>query len=82
MRDRYDERRKYEADVEYEVWRSGGNPDCVNPDRVEEHFYNGDFSDSAAAHEMRMQRRPQEPEEPEEEYPEYPYEQEQPSEDL
>lgn len=40
----------------YEVWRAGGNPDRINYDRVEEHFYNGDTADSAAAHELCMQR--------------------------
>ena len=26
--------KKYEADYIYEVWRRGGNPDSVNPDRI------------------------------------------------
>ena len=73
MRDRREERRAYEADVEYKVWRSGGNPDNVNYDRIEEHFYNGDYSESAAAHEMKMQQRHQQPDE--EEYPQQEQEQ-------
>lgn len=71
MRDRYEERREYENDVFYEVWRSGGNPDAINYDRVEEHFYNGDYSEHAASHELLAQRpQPQEEQYPEEYYQE------------
>ena len=31
-----DERQKYEADVAFEVWMRGGNPDNIDPDRVED----------------------------------------------
>lgn len=70
MRDRYEERRKYENDVFYEVWRAGGNPDAINYDRVEEHFYNGDYSDCAASHELRAQMPQQEEQYPKEYYQE------------
>lgn len=64
---RREEQREYENDVFYEVWRSGGNPDRINYDRVEDHFYNGDCYETATRHELRMQRPPQQ--EPEQ-YPE------------
>lgn len=70
MRDRREERREYENNVFYEVWRSGGDPDRINYDRVEEHFYNGDYCESAARHEMKMQQPRQEEQYPEEYYQE------------
>ncbi len=33
-----EDRRKEIADYEYEVWRHGGNPDCVEEDDVPEGF--------------------------------------------
>jgi hypothetical protein len=51
-----EDRRNYEADVCYEVWRNGGDPDRVNLERVEEHFYNGDESESVIRCELRHQR--------------------------
>lgn len=59
MRDREqerNERREYDADVFYEVWRSGRNPDRINDDRVSDHYYDGDSSEQAASHEIRLQR--------------------------
>lgn len=56
----------------YQVWRSGGNPDRINYDRVQEHFHNGDTADQAAAHELRSQReskRHQEIREEDEQFP-------------
>lgn len=64
-----EERRNYENDVFYEVWRSGGDPDRIDFDgRVEDHFYNGDYPEDAAAHELRCQQ----PSPPEPEYEEPP----------
>ena len=60
------ERLEYEADVEYEVWRSGGNPDRVNRDRVNDSWYGDRDVDSAARRELNMQRPRHEPEEWEE----------------
>lgn len=55
-----EERRKdeerYQADVVYEVWRSGGNPDVVNRDRVQDRYYDGQDYQSAARAELRAQR--------------------------
>uniref|UniRef100_A0A6H1ZVW2 Uncharacterized protein n=1 Tax=viral metagenome TaxID=1070528 RepID=A0A6H1ZVW2_9ZZZZ len=51
-----EERRRYEGDVVYDVWRNGGNPDRVNVERIEEHFYRGDDCDSATRDELRHQR--------------------------
>lgn len=58
MRSREEERedrRRYENDVFYEVWRSGRNPDAINYDRVDEHHYNGDSVECATRHELRAQ---------------------------
>ena len=38
----------YETDVEYEVWRSGGNPDRVDRDRVAD-YRDGGYSAEQAA---------------------------------
>lgn len=56
-----EERRRYEADVDYEVWRMGGNMDQVNRERVEEHYYAGYSIDDAARAEMRRIRPAQKP---------------------
>jgi hypothetical protein len=50
------DRRKYEADVYYEVWRSGGDPDRIDSDRVEDAFHEGRYCDEAAERELRHQR--------------------------
>jgi hypothetical protein len=47
---------KYENDVFYEVWRSGGNPDRIDDDRVSDYFYDHLPSDEAARHELQRQR--------------------------
>ena len=51
-----EERREYEADVFYEVWRSGGNPDRINNDRVEDAYYNGCSYESATRRELNAQK--------------------------
>lgn len=61
-----EERRRYEADVVYEVWRRGGNPDMVDPDRVQDRYYNGEDYDRAASAELRRQRPKEQEEYPEE----------------
>lgn len=48
--------REYEADVDYEVYRRGGNVDAVGRDRVRDHYDNGLDADSAASVELRRQR--------------------------
>lgn len=64
-----DERREYQGDVWYEVWRSGGNPDRVNEDRVEDSYYQGMDSMRAAERELKAQRPRHEEQEPEYEEP-------------
>ena len=54
----------YCGDVEYEVWRRGGNPDCVDRDRLADYEYDGRSAESAARAELERQR----PLEPEPEY--------------
>ena len=60
-----EEERRYESDVAYEVWRNGGNPDRIDPDRVQDSRYMGMDVDSAAHRELRRQR-PREPEQQQE----------------
>jgi len=55
-RDRREEERQYHGDVEYEVWRSGGNPDLVDYDRVQDRFYDGQYPEQTASEELRRQR--------------------------
>lgn len=64
---RREEERRYHADVAYDVWRSGGNMDRVNYERVQDAFYSQVDSESAARVELRKQRPP-EPQMTEEEY--------------
>lgn len=52
-----EERRQYHNDVFYEVWRSGRDPDRIDYDRVQDHYYQGDSSESAAKTEISAQRR-------------------------
>lgn len=56
--ERREEQREYDADVFYGVWRSGGNADAIDSDRVRDHFYDGLSSDEAAREEIRSQHRP------------------------
>ncbi|MBU2118769.1 MAG: hypothetical protein KJ954_14370 [Alphaproteobacteria bacterium] len=63
-----EDRRKYEGDVYYEVWRSGGNPDAIDFDHMDDHRWNGDSAESAAACALRRQRpSPQEEQQEEQE---------------
>lgn len=54
-----EERREYENDVFYEVWRSGGNPDRIDYDRVDDYRYDGIEADEAASRELRRMRPPE-----------------------
>jgi hypothetical protein len=56
---RDEERRHYEGDVAYEVWRNGGNVDAIDYDRVWDGYYGHRAYDEAAAMELRAQRRRQ-----------------------
>lgn len=51
-----EERRAYEADVTYGVWRRGGDVDRIDHDRVSECYFRGDDWDAAATVELRHQR--------------------------
>ena len=46
----------YFGDVVYEVWRSGGDPDRVDRDDVEDHRYAGRWPEEAARVELRHQQ--------------------------
>ncbi len=64
--ERREQERQFERDVEYDVWRAGGDPDRVDRDRVQDNFYNGVDATHAANIELHKQRpRPQEPEQDE-----------------
>lgn len=60
------EREEYRSEVVYRVWKSGGNPDAVSYDRVENAYWGHRSEGSAVADELRRQRPP-EPEPPEDE---------------
>jgi len=51
-----EERRRYESDCWYEVWRAGGDPDRINLDRVEDDYYSGLYPEESASRELRRQR--------------------------
>ena len=55
-----EERREYDNDVFYDVWRSGRDTDRISDDRVADHYWNGDQASEAAAHEIRLQRQSEE----------------------
>jgi hypothetical protein len=50
------DRREYHGDVTYEVWRSGGNPDRLDYDRVEDHRWNDLRPNEAARCELNRWR--------------------------
>lgn len=50
-----DDRRRYEGDVFYTVWRSGRNPDAIDYNRVSDAYYRGMDSRHAAEREIRAQ---------------------------
>jgi hypothetical protein len=65
-----DDRREYEGDVSYEVWRRGGNTDRINYDRVSDAYYEGISSEFCASRELeRMRPQPVPEEYYEEQYP-------------
>lgn len=51
-----EEQRRYDEDVFYDVWRSGGNPDRIDAERVMDHYYDGHSHEEAARAELRRQR--------------------------
>jgi len=48
--------KNYEGDVWYDTWMMGGNPDLVDPDRVEDYYEEGLYSEEAAKIELDIQR--------------------------
>ena len=62
--DRRDAIRKYTADVDYEVWRRGGNMDAVDRDRVSDDFYRG-LSTEESARQFMPQPKHEKPSEEE-----------------
>lgn len=54
--ERMNARRKYQADVEYEVWRSGGNPDLVDRECTDDCFDEGRYPEECAMDELKCQR--------------------------
>lgn len=52
---RRNEQRQFEANVYYEVWRAGGNPDRINPDRVDDAFWNSRTEEAVVEELMRQQ---------------------------
>ncbi len=55
-KEREEERRRYEGDVTYDVWRSGGNPHAISRDRVSDYWYDGLSADEAARRELEHQK--------------------------
>ena len=51
-----EDRRKFEADVAYEVWQGGGNPDNVDLDGIDDAFYAGVFPEDVAMSELQRQQ--------------------------
>jgi hypothetical protein len=52
------EYREYWGDVVYEVWRSGGNPDRVDDDRVMDDYYDHAEPEDSAMRELRRMQTP------------------------
>ena len=52
----YKDRRKYDGDVFYAVWRGGGNPDHIDTDRVRDAYYEHITAEDFAASEVRRQQ--------------------------
>lgn len=52
-----EDRRRYEGDVTYEVWASGGDIDAIDFDRVDDCRHEGMEADDAAKAELNLQRR-------------------------
>jgi len=50
------DRHEYEGDVVYEVWRSGGNPDALHPDSVDDSYWSGESPETCAHRELQRQQ--------------------------
>ena len=47
--------RQYEGDIIYEVWRAGGSPDAVSPDRLDDYWWDHPTVEEAVEAELRLQ---------------------------
>ena len=56
MSDR-DKRSEYRGDVQYEIWRSGGNPDLADDECIDDCYDAGSYPEECAVTEIRRQRR-------------------------
>lgn len=65
---RREERRQFENDVHYDVWRSGRDTDHIDYNRVEDNFHRGYTAEQAAREEIAAQRRAEERRREEREY--------------
>ena len=52
-----DKRNAFRGDVWFEVWRSGGDPDAVDDDRIDDCYDSGACAVECASAELRKQRR-------------------------
>ena len=52
-----EEQRKYDNDVFYDVWRSGGNPDAIDFDRTRDAYYDGILAEDCASRIVREQNQ-------------------------
>jgi hypothetical protein len=75
-----EERREYENDVFYEVWRSGRDPDRIDYDRVDDNRWAGMDVDEAASVEIRAQQPRQQEYDFDEQYEQYEHSEEEGSE--
>lgn len=50
-------RKEFEEDVAFEVWRSGGDPDRIDFDNVEDAYYRGLDYDEASLEILKKQRK-------------------------
>ena len=50
-----EKRRKFDADVHYDVWRSGGNPDAIDRDALRDDYYAGEHAEDVATSIVRQQ---------------------------
>lgn len=73
--ERREEERRYQSDVFYEVWRSGGNPDRINDDRVSDRMDRGYTAEENASAELRAHRESAQRRREEEEEQHFPEEQ-------
>jgi len=55
-----DDRRKFEGDVAYEVWRGGGNPDSISETRLDDCYWERHDAEECGRGIIREQRQQRE----------------------